>query len=71
MSEEVTLSWWAKIFRSKAKLTFWLKDEKFTAEVTDFEEVTPDCIVYRDYYSLKKTKVRYNCTIIYKLEELK
>jgi hypothetical protein len=68
---EVKLSWWAKIFRSKAKLTYFLKDVKYEAIVTDFNEITPDCIVYKDYYTLKKTMVRYNCTIIYKLREIK
>jgi hypothetical protein len=71
MTEEVTLSWWARVFRSKAKLTYFLKDAKYEAMVTDFKEVSPDCIVYRDYYTLKKTMVRYNCTIIYKLREIK
>jgi hypothetical protein len=71
MAEEVTLSWWARVFRSKAKLTYFLKDVKYEVIVTDFKEVAPDCIVYKDYYTLKKTMVRYNCTIIYKLRELK
>jgi hypothetical protein len=71
MAEEATLSWWARIFRSKAKLTYFLKDVKYEVVVTDFKEVAPDCIVYRDYYTLKKTMVRYNCTIIYKLKEIK
>jgi hypothetical protein len=71
MTEEATLSWWAKIFRSKARLTYYLKDVKYEEDVTDFKEVSPDCIVYKDYYTLKKTMVRYNCTIIYKLREIK
>jgi hypothetical protein len=71
MAEEVQLSWWARVFRSKAKLTYFLKNVKYEVVVTDFKEVAPDCIVYRDYYTLKKTMVRYNCTIIYKLREIK
>jgi hypothetical protein len=66
-----TLSWWARIFRSRARLIYFLKDVKYEVYVTDFKEVSPDCIVYRDYYTLKKTMVRYNCTIIYKLIEVK
>jgi hypothetical protein len=69
--EPEKLSWWARIFRSKAKLTYWLDKEAYTADVTDFKEVSPDCIVYKDYYTMKKVKVRYNCTITYILEELK
>jgi len=71
MAEEGTLSWWAKVFRSKARLTYYLKDVKYEVDVTDFKEIRPDCIVYKDYYTLKKTMVRYNCTIIYKLREIK
>lgn len=71
MSEPVKLSWWAQKFRSRAKLTYFLKDVKYEVYVSDFKEVRPDCIVYRDYYTQKKTMVRYNCTIIYKLREIK
>jgi hypothetical protein len=71
MSDEVTLSWWTKVFRSRARLTYYLKDVKYEVDVTDFKEIRPDCIVYKDYYTLKKTMVRYNCTIIYKLREIK
>jgi hypothetical protein len=69
--EEIQLSWWARIFRSKARLTYWLNDQGYKVDITDFEEVSPDCIVYKDFYTLKKTKVRYNCTIVYKIEEIK
>jgi len=71
MAEEAQLSWCARIFRSRARLTYFLKNVKYEADVTDFKEVAPDCIVYKDYYTLKKTMVRYNCTIIYKLREIK
>jgi hypothetical protein len=65
------MSWWARIFRNRARLIYWLGDEKYQVEVADFKEVAPDCIVYKNYYTLKKTKVRHNSTITYKLEELK
>jgi hypothetical protein len=71
MSEPIKLSWWARIFRSRAYLTYWLDGEKYEADVTDFKEVKPDCIVFKNFYTMKKTMVRYNCTIIYKLEEIK
>jgi hypothetical protein len=71
MSEPIKLSWWAQIFRSRAHLTYWLDGEKYEADVTDFKEVKPDCIVFKNFYTMKKTMVRYNCTIIYKLEEIK
>lgn len=70
-AEEAKLSWLARLFRSRARLTYYLKDVKYEVDVTDFKEVSPDCIVYKDYYTLKKTMVRYNCTIIYKLREVK
>jgi len=59
------------MFRSRARLIYFLKDVEYRADVCDFKEVSPDCIVYRDYYTQKKTLVRYNCTIIYKLIEIK
>jgi hypothetical protein len=71
MSEEVKLSWWARTFRSRARLTYFLKDVKYEVDVADFKEVRPDCIVYKDFHTMKKTMVRYNCTIIYKLREIK
>lgn len=71
IEEDVKLSWWAQIFRSRATLTYWLNDNKYQADVTDFKEVKPDCIVFRDFYTMKKTMVRYNCTIIYTLQEIK
>jgi hypothetical protein len=66
-----TLSWWAKIFRKRAKLTYWLKDQVYVTEVTDFKEVAPDCIVFKDYYTMKNIMVKYNNTITYVLEEIK
>lgn len=71
IQEDPTLSWWARIFRSRAKLTYWLRDQAYEVEVTDFKAVSPECIVYKDYYTLKKIMVRYNCTIVYILEEIK
>jgi hypothetical protein len=65
------VSWWARIFRKKAKLTYWLKEQVFVVEVTDFKEVAPDCIVFRDYYTMKNIMVKYNNTITYVLEEIK
>jgi hypothetical protein len=59
------------MFRSRARLIYFLKYVEYRADVCDFKEVSPDCIVYRDYYTQKKTLVRYNCTIIYKLIEIK
>jgi hypothetical protein len=40
-------------------------------EVTDFKEVAPDCIVFKDYYTMKNIMVKYNNTITYVLEEIK
>jgi hypothetical protein len=72
MEQEVKeLGWWARIFRKKAKLTYWLKEQVFVVEVTDFKEVTPDCIVFKDYYTKKNIMVKYNNTITYVLEEIK
>jgi len=69
--EAKELSWWARIFRKKAQLTYWLKDQAYVVVVTDFKEVAPDCIVFKDYYTLKNIMVKYNNTITYVLEEIK
>jgi len=69
--ETQELSWWSRIFRKKAQLTYWLKDQTYVVVVTDFKEVAPDCIVFKDYYTLKNIMVKYNNTITYVLEEIK
>jgi len=72
MEQEVKeIGWWAKIFRKKAKLTYWLKDQVYVVEVTDFKEISSDCIVFKDYYTMNSIMVKYNNTITYVLEELK
>jgi hypothetical protein len=72
MSEEIKeLSWWAKIFRKRAKLTYWLKEQVYVVEVTDFKEIAPDCIMFKDFYTLRNIMVKYNNTITYVLEEIK
>jgi hypothetical protein len=72
MSEEIKdLSWWAKLTRKKAKLTYWLRDQVYVLEVTDFKEVSPECIIFKDYYTNKNIMVKYNTTITYVLEEVK
>jgi hypothetical protein len=72
MEQEVKeLSWWARLFRKRAKLTYWLKDKVYVVEVTDFKEVSPDCIVFKDFYTMRNIMVKYNTTITYVLEEIK
>jgi hypothetical protein len=69
--EAKELNWWARIFRKRAKLTYWLKDQVYVVEVTDFKEISSDCIVFKDYYTMKNIMVKYNNTITYVLEEIK
>jgi len=69
--EAKELGWWARTFRKRAKLTYWLKDQVYVLEVTDFKEISPDCIVFKDYYTMKSIMVKYNTTITYVLEETK
>jgi hypothetical protein len=72
MTEEAKpLSWLAKMFRNKAKLTYWLKDQVYVVEVSDFKEVAPDCITFKDYLSQRNIMVKYSTTITYVLEEVK
>jgi hypothetical protein len=72
MTDEVKpLSWWAKMFRNRAKLTYWLKDQVYVVEVSNFKEVTPECITFKDYYTQRNIMVKYSTTITYVLEEVK
>ena len=65
------VSWWARLFRSKAKLTYWLGSDVYTVEVYKFTEKKEDCIVFIDYYTQKTIMVKHNRTISYVLEEIK
>jgi len=65
------VSWWARLFRSKAKLTYWLGNDVYTVEVSKFTEKKEDCIVFIDYYTQKTIMVKHNRTISYVLEEIK
>ena len=72
MEQEVKeVSWWTRIFRRKAKLTYWLKENVFVVEVCDFKEISPNCIAFKDYYTKKSIMVKYHNTITYVLEEVK
>lgn len=72
MSEEIKeLSWWAKLLRSKAKLTYWLNEDVFVVEVCKFTEKSPECIVFTDYHSNRNIMVKHNRPITYVLEEIK
>lgn len=65
------VSWWARLFRSRAKLTYWLGNDVYVVEVSKFTEKKDDCIVFIDYYSQKSIMVKHNRTISYVLEEIK
>jgi hypothetical protein len=65
------VSWWAKLFRSRAKLTYWLGNDPYVVEVSKFTEKKDDCIVFIDYYTQKSVMVKHNRTISYVLEEIK
>lgn len=72
MSDDVKeLNWWQKLFRKRAKLTYWLADKVFVVEVCDFTEKQPECIVFKEYYSKKAIMVKHNSPITYVLEQLK
>jgi hypothetical protein len=64
-------NWFLKLFRKRAKLTYWLDGNVFETEVCDFTEKSPECIVFSDYYTKKTTMVRYRNKITYVLEQVK
>ncbi len=65
------VSWWVKLFRSRAKLTYWLNNDVYMVEVSKFTEKKDDCIVFIDYYTQKSIMVKHNRPISYVLEEIK
>lgn len=65
------VSWWARLFRSRAKLTYWLNSDVYVVEVSKFTEKKDDCIVFIDYYTQKSIMVKHSRTISYVLEEIK
>jgi hypothetical protein len=65
------VSWWVKLFRSRAKLTYWLSNDVYVVEVSKFTEKKEDCIVFIDYYTQKSVMVKHNRPISYVLEEIK
>jgi hypothetical protein len=65
------VSWWARLFRSRAKLTYWLGNDAYVVEVSKFTEKKDDCLVFIDYYSQKTVMVKYHRPISYVLEQIK
>jgi hypothetical protein len=70
-AKEKKLGWFARLFRKRAKLTYWLDDDAYIAEVCDFKEMSPECIVFSDYMTKKSTMVKYHTKITYVLEQIK
>ena len=70
-SEVKELSWFSKLFRKRAKLTYWLDQQVYVTEVCHFKEISPECIVFSDYYTKKNTMVKYQNKITYVLEQVK
>jgi hypothetical protein len=70
-NEVQELGWFARLFRKRAKLTYWLDQQAYVIEVCHFKEISPECIVFSDYYSKKNTMVKYRNKITYVLEQMK
>ena len=70
-ANEKQLGWFARLFRKRAKLTYWLGDDAYVAEVCDFKEMSPECVVFSDYYTKKSTMVKYHDKITYVIEQIK
>jgi hypothetical protein len=65
------LGWFTRLFRKKARLTYWLDKQVYVTEVCHFKEISPECIVFSDYYTKKNTMVKYQNKITYVLEQVK
>lgn len=74
MSDDIEvkdLGWFARLFRKRAKLTYWLDQKVYTVEVCNFKEISPECIVFSDYYTKKNVMVKYQNKITFVLEQIK
>ena len=71
INELKDLGFFARFFRKRAKLTYWLDNESYVTEVCHFKEISPECIVFSDYYTKKNTMVKYRNKITYVLEQVK
>ena len=69
--EKNSLSWWDRMFRNRAKLTYWLDEKIFQLEVSKFKEKSPEGIAFEDYFTKRSIMVRHNKPITYILEEIK
>lgn len=65
------LNWFAKLFRNRSKLTYWLDGQVYVADICRFKEQSPECILFCDYYTKKHTLVRHKNKITYVLEQVK
>lgn len=65
------LGWFARLFRRHARLTYWLNDQSYQADICDFQEKSPECIQFSDYITQKTTVVRHREPIVYVLEQVK
>jgi hypothetical protein len=65
------LNWLARLFRKKVRLTYWLGKDAYVCEICDFTERSPECIVFKDYYTKNSTVIRYHDKINYVLEQIK
>ena len=65
------LGWFVRLFRKRAKLTYWLDQQVYVTEVCYFKEISPECIVFSDYITRKNTMVKYRNKITYVLEQIK
>lgn len=71
MKEPKKLSWWARLFRKKAQLTYWLDDRVYETLICGFTEKEPSCIIFKDYYTKRSIMVRHKTPITYVLEQIK
>ncbi len=75
MTEEVQelpkVSWLARLFRKRVKLTYWLNKDAYVVEICDFNPRADNCIEFKDYYTKNTTVVKYDKPINYVLEQIK
>lgn len=71
LNDPPQLPWYKRLFRGKSLLQYWLAGELNQVWVADFHEQDERTIMYLDYETKKKTIIKSDVPITYRLTEIK
>ena len=67
LNDPTGVGFWARIFRSRCLLQYWLGHKMYSVYVTNFKEKSDTCIVYDDYVTKRTTVIKSDRPITYTL----